>query len=148
MPKLGNKVALITGSDSGIGQAIAEEFAREGADVAVSFHTDQIGAEATRRQVEAHGRRAIIRQLDVRDESSVAAFFDDTATQLGASTVACPLTRQTVSTTVRISTPSSICAARSRASRRRSATSAIGSTAAFWTSETIPPSSSRISMAF
>jgi NAD(P)-dependent dehydrogenase (short-subunit alcohol dehydrogenase family) len=64
MPKLGNKVALITGSDSGIGQAIAEEFAREGADVAVSFHNDQTGAEATRRQVEARGRRTIVRQLD------------------------------------------------------------------------------------
>jgi glucose 1-dehydrogenase len=47
MPKLENKVALITGSDSGMGQATAEEFARAGADVAVTFHTDEAGAQDT-----------------------------------------------------------------------------------------------------
>ena len=68
MPKLENKVALITGSDSGIGQATAEEFARVGADVAVTFHTDEEGAEDTAAHVKAVRRRVIVRQLDVRDE--------------------------------------------------------------------------------
>ena len=41
--RLDNQVAVVTGSDSGIGQAIAIEFAREGADVAVTYHTDEDG---------------------------------------------------------------------------------------------------------
>jgi glucose 1-dehydrogenase len=42
MAKLDNKIALITGSDSGMGQAMAEEFAKAGANVAVAFHhTDE-----------------------------------------------------------------------------------------------------------
>jgi glucose 1-dehydrogenase len=83
MPKLENKVALITGSDSGIGQATAEEFARAGADVAVTFHTDEEGAQDTAERVKAVGRRVIVRQLDVRDEASVAAVFDAAAAELG-----------------------------------------------------------------
>jgi glucose 1-dehydrogenase len=51
MPNLDKKVAIVTGSDSGIGRAIAEEFARAGADVAVTFHTDRAGAEETERRV-------------------------------------------------------------------------------------------------
>jgi glucose 1-dehydrogenase len=71
MTKLTDRIALITGSDSGIGQAMAEEFARAGADVAVPFHTDEEGAEETCRRVEAAGRRAPALQVDVRDEWSV-----------------------------------------------------------------------------
>ena len=41
MAKLDSKTALITGSDSGMGQAMAEEFARAGANVAITFHTDE-----------------------------------------------------------------------------------------------------------
>ena len=44
MGKLQDKVALITGSDSGIGQATAIEFAREGADVVVHYLEDEQGA--------------------------------------------------------------------------------------------------------
>src|SRR5437764_8895400 len=83
MLKLEGKIALITGADSGIGQAIAEEFAREGADIAVTFHTDRAGAEETRRRVEAQNRRAIVRQVDVRDEPSVTALFEAVAGELG-----------------------------------------------------------------
>src|SRR5436853_4513991 len=71
MGKLARKVALITGSDSGMGQAMAEEFAREGADIAVSFHTDRKGADETSRRVKALGRKVLVRQLDVRVEESV-----------------------------------------------------------------------------
>ena len=45
MQKLVGKVALITGSDSGIGQASAIEMAKEGADIVICYHTDKEGAE-------------------------------------------------------------------------------------------------------
>jgi NAD(P)-dependent dehydrogenase (short-subunit alcohol dehydrogenase family) len=53
--RLDGKVALITGADSGIGQGIALEFARSGADVAVHYYSDQAGAEATAAEVRAMG---------------------------------------------------------------------------------------------
>ncbi len=74
--RLQGKVALITGSDSGIGQATAEEFAREGADVVVHYLDDHDGAESTRRTVESAGRRAVVVQGDVSDEHAVEAMFD------------------------------------------------------------------------
>jgi glucose 1-dehydrogenase len=54
MGKLSGKIAVITGSDSGMGQAMAAAFAREGADVAVTWHTDEQGAQATAERVHAH----------------------------------------------------------------------------------------------
>jgi glucose 1-dehydrogenase len=84
MSRLEKKTAFITGSDSGIGQAIAEEFARAGANVALTFHTDEVGAEESRRRVEAAGRKAVVRQVDVRDETSVAAWFEAACRELGA----------------------------------------------------------------
>ena len=73
--KLVGRIAIVTGSDSGMGRAIAEAFAMEGADVAVSFRSDRDGAEATARQVADAGRRAIVQQLDVADEASVVGLF-------------------------------------------------------------------------
>jgi glucose 1-dehydrogenase len=81
---LEGRIAFITGSDSGIGQAIAEEFAKAGADVVVTFHTDSDGAKETARRVEAAGRRACIQALDVCDEESVALAFQEAQSQLGA----------------------------------------------------------------
>src|SRR3954451_14979097 len=82
MPDLDSKIALITGSDSGMGQAMAEEFAKAGADVAVTF-TDEAGAEESRRRVQAAGRRAMVRQTDVRDQKSVARLFEAVSGELG-----------------------------------------------------------------
>lgn len=73
--KLQGRVALVTGADSGIGQATAELFAREGADVCIGYHTDQSGAEETKRRVEAAGRRALTVQCDVGDPAAVSAMF-------------------------------------------------------------------------
>ena len=81
--KLADKIAIITGSDSGIGQAIALEFAREGADVAVTYLHDQAGAETTKRLVEEQGRRAIIVRTDIREAGDVAKLFEETERQLG-----------------------------------------------------------------
>ena len=81
--KLKDQRALVTGADSGIGQAIAETFAHEGADVAIVYHTDRDGAEQTRQRVEAAGRRALVIQGDVGDPASVRRMFDETVRTLG-----------------------------------------------------------------
>lgn len=73
---LSGQVAVVTGSDSGIGQATAIEFARQGADVVVTYHRDLRGAEQTRRAIEEVGHDALVVQLDTRDESSVEEMFD------------------------------------------------------------------------
>ena len=65
--KLQGKIALITGADSGIGQAIAVTFAREGADVVVHYGSDEQGARSTAEQIRQHGRRAEIFQADLAD---------------------------------------------------------------------------------
>jgi glucose 1-dehydrogenase len=81
--RLQGKIAIVTGSDSGIGQATAEEFAKEGADVVVTWFRDRDGAEATRRRVEEAGRRALVAHLDVRDPTEVAQLFERTERELG-----------------------------------------------------------------
>ncbi len=81
--RLTDKVALITGSDSGIGQATAIEFAREGADVVVHYLHDADGAEQTKAGVEAAGRRALVTQADVRDENEVGRMFDAALAEFG-----------------------------------------------------------------
>ena len=74
--QLQGKVALITGSDSGIGQGTAAEFAKEGADVVVHYLGDEAGANNTRQQIEAVGRRGIGVQADLRDEAAAERLFD------------------------------------------------------------------------
>jgi len=74
--RLAGRTALITGSDSGIGQATAIEFAREGADVVVHYLHDRDGAEHTRDQIRDSGRRAVVVRGDISEESQVEAMFD------------------------------------------------------------------------
>lgn len=81
--RLEGRVAVVTGSDSGMGQAIAEAFAREGADVAVTYLHDRDGAERTREAVERAGRRALVCSLDQTREGSVAALFEQVERDLG-----------------------------------------------------------------
>ncbi|MDQ3657187.1 MAG: SDR family oxidoreductase [Chloroflexota bacterium] len=81
--KLTGKIAIVTGSDSGIGQAIAEEFARHGADVAVTWFHDEAGARQTAESVHKAGRTALVTHLDVRDPAAVATLFADVEAQLG-----------------------------------------------------------------
>src|SRR6195256_6800056 len=58
--KLKDKVALITGGDSGIGRAVAILFAREGADIAISYLNEHQDAAETKKHVEAEGRKCIL----------------------------------------------------------------------------------------
>lgn len=82
--RLVDKVALITGSDSGIGQATAVQFASEGADIVVNYLHDADGAAQTKSQVEAHGRRAVVVQADVSVEDDVARMFDSAVEEFGS----------------------------------------------------------------
>ena len=81
---LKGKVALITGGDSGIGRAVAIAYAREGADVAISFLVnEQADAEETRRWVEQAGRRCLLLPGDIRDRDHCAALVERTVADLG-----------------------------------------------------------------
>lgn len=81
--KLQGKNALITGSDSGIGQAVAITFAREGANVVVHYGSDQQGAQDTAREVQQHGVRAEILQADLADPKNAQALFEQAVQQMG-----------------------------------------------------------------
>lgn len=83
MGKLEGKVALITGSDSGIGQASAVEFAKEGADVVITYHSDEEGAQETLRKVEKEGRKGIVLQVDISEEKQVEEMFDRAIEEFG-----------------------------------------------------------------
>ncbi|MBW3621860.1 MAG: SDR family oxidoreductase, partial [Armatimonadetes bacterium] len=81
--KLQNKVALITGGDSGIGRAVAIFFAKEGADVSVMYLNEHADAEETKRQVEQEGRRCLTIAGDVGDEDFCKQAVQQTVSELG-----------------------------------------------------------------
>lgn len=68
--KLKGKVALITGGDSGIGRAVAIGFAKEGADVAITYLYEDRDAEETKARIEAIGRRCLPIRLDMRTKQA------------------------------------------------------------------------------
>jgi NAD(P)-dependent dehydrogenase (short-subunit alcohol dehydrogenase family) len=81
--KLKDKVALITGGDSGIGQSTALLYAREGADVAIVYLAEDEDAQKTRQLVEGEGRRFLAIKGDVGDESFCRQAVDQTVKELG-----------------------------------------------------------------
>jgi NAD(P)-dependent dehydrogenase (short-subunit alcohol dehydrogenase family) len=81
--KLRNKVALITGGDSGIGRAVAILYAREGADVAIVYLNEHQDAEETRRQVEQEGRRCLAIAGDIGDEAFCRQAVEQTVSEFG-----------------------------------------------------------------
>jgi 3-oxoacyl-[acyl-carrier protein] reductase len=68
---LAGRAMLVTGASSGIGRAIALGAARAGADVALTYRSNEQGAREAERAIIALGRRAVVIQLDVADEASV-----------------------------------------------------------------------------
>ncbi|MEG8019975.1 MULTISPECIES: SDR family oxidoreductase [Sphingomonas] len=81
---LKDRVALITGGDSGIGRAVAIAYAREGADVAISYLAEeQADADETKAWVEKAGRRCIQLPGDIRDRDHCAALVERTVADLG-----------------------------------------------------------------
>jgi hypothetical protein len=81
--RLAGKVALITGGDSGIGRAVAIAFAREGADVLVSYLNEEDDAAETRRWVEEAGRRCVTVAGDIADERHCEALVERCVQELG-----------------------------------------------------------------
>ena len=82
--KLEGKCALITGGDSGIGRAVAVLYAREGADVAISYlPEEQSDAVETRRAVEAEGRRCVLIPGDLKQPKFCDALVERSVKELG-----------------------------------------------------------------
>ena len=81
--KLADKVALITGGDSGIGRAAAILFAREGADVAIVYLNEQADAEITRQKVEAEGKKCLLIAGDVSRQKFCDKAVAQTVRKLG-----------------------------------------------------------------
>lgn len=81
--KLGDKVALITGGDSGIGRAVAIFFAKEGADVAIVYLNEHDDAQETKRLVEEEGRKCLKIPGDIGDEKFCQQAVQNTVTEFG-----------------------------------------------------------------
>jgi NAD(P)-dependent dehydrogenase (short-subunit alcohol dehydrogenase family) len=81
--KLAGRVALVTGGDSGIGRAVCIAFAKEGADIAIAYLSEDEDARRTASLVEAEGRRAITLRCDVQKEDEARRIVTDTVEQLG-----------------------------------------------------------------
>ena len=82
--RLTDKRAVITGGDSGIGRAVALAFAREGADVVLSYlESEEEDADETVRWVEAAGRKAVRCPGDIRDEATCQKIIDTAVQELG-----------------------------------------------------------------
>jgi NAD(P)-dependent dehydrogenase (short-subunit alcohol dehydrogenase family) len=81
--RLAGKKAVITGGDSGIGRAVALAFAREGADVLVSYLNEDEDARETKRLVEDAGRTCVLVSGDISDPAHCRAIIDQAVSELG-----------------------------------------------------------------
>jgi len=81
--RLKDKAAVVTGADSGIGRAVALAFAREGADVLVSYWNEHEDARETQKLVEAAGRRAVLVPGDLAEESHCRRVIEAAAREFG-----------------------------------------------------------------
>ncbi|MGW0080228.1 SDR family oxidoreductase [Streptomyces sp. NPDC003393] len=77
------EVAVITGSDSGIGRATAVRLAEAGLDIGITWHSDEKGAEETAEEVRSKGRRAAVTRMDLTRLPAAADAVDELAARLG-----------------------------------------------------------------
>lgn len=87
--KLLGKIALITGGDSGIGAAAAIAFAKEGADVAISYLDEQNDAMRTQSRIEELGRQCLLLPGDIRDRQHCVDIVNDTVNTFGRIDILC-----------------------------------------------------------
>jgi NAD(P)-dependent dehydrogenase (short-subunit alcohol dehydrogenase family) len=81
--RLAGKVAVITGGDSGIGRAVAIAFAREGADVLISYLSEHDDAQETAKLVEDAGRRAVLVAGDLAEREQCRTVVDRAVAEFG-----------------------------------------------------------------
>jgi len=81
--RLEGKAAIITGADSGIGRAVAIAFAREGADVLISYLDEEADARETARWVEKAGRKAVLVPGDITDETHCQKIVQQAVKEFG-----------------------------------------------------------------
>ena len=87
--KLTGKVALITGGDSGIGAAVAIAFAKEGADVAISYLDEHEDANRTKTRIEQLGQRCLLLPGDLRDKQQCISIVEQTVNTFGRLDILC-----------------------------------------------------------
>ena len=83
MASLLGKVAIITGADSGIGQAVAILFAKEGADVVVSYLCEDDDAKMTKKHVESYQQRCLLVASDLSEEANCQKLIDTAIAEFG-----------------------------------------------------------------
>jgi NAD(P)-dependent dehydrogenase (short-subunit alcohol dehydrogenase family) len=81
--RLAGKRAIITGGDSGIGRAVAIAYAREGADILVSYLDEHEDAQETKRLIDAAGRKSILMPGDIQEADHCRRIIDKTVAELG-----------------------------------------------------------------
>jgi len=81
--RLADKKAIITGGDSGIGRAVALAFAREGADVLISYYNEDEDARETQRLIESAGRKAVLMPGDIKDPAHCRAIVQRAVQEFG-----------------------------------------------------------------
>ena len=81
--KLKDRVAIVTGGGTGIGRAISEHFAREGARVVVNYSRSRDDAESTVKEIQAGGGTAVAVGADVSDQAQATALMNAAVTEFG-----------------------------------------------------------------
>lgn len=82
--KLLNKIALITGGDSGIGRSVAIHFAREGANIAIAYYDEDQDAKETKRLIEREGRECLLLHGDLKNKDFCKRIVADTVEKFGS----------------------------------------------------------------
>jgi NAD(P)-dependent dehydrogenase (short-subunit alcohol dehydrogenase family) len=81
--RLRNKIAIITGGDSGIGKAVAIAFAKEGADIVIAYHEDNEDARSTAARIESIGQQCLLIPGDIRKPAHCNKIIQQTINRFG-----------------------------------------------------------------